>query len=151
VPNLKGVSGGLDGVKTLGDRTADIAHLGDGTAEAAEATAKATTNVRNWYAMGMDPGTAADLEGLTGKSLTDAFDPTSAEMPGSQLNSGVEHAEAQASHASAIAVKLGKPVAIGIDNLGYEPGKEALKGEPPEDASQHPIFSGRPWLSLPNP
>lgn len=119
-PNLGHMPANIDGVKTVGDRVADVAGVGDRGLETAKGTLENVKDYRLLRSMGINPVGARSLTFSDGipKSLQD-LDLTSTEAT-QAAQAGIKQAAGRAMH-------LGKPLAGVADKLITEPGADKIK------------------------
>jgi len=120
-PNLGHVPTGLGDVSSFGDQFSNILHVGEHQAEASATAASQLRDYQGWSGIGLNPAAARSLafdDGVVPKSLAG----TNLDAP-STLRSAV----AQANKAAGTAMHIGRPVAIGFDNVVGDPSQEAIK------------------------
>jgi hypothetical protein len=125
-PNIGHIPTSIDDVKTLGDQTANLFGIGE---RQAEATATAATGARDFQILnqiGINSEGARSLA-FEGADSTPAALRTGDPSP-EAIQTTVSATQAAAQRAAAISAKLGRPVAIALDNLLYDPTKTALAG-----------------------
>jgi hypothetical protein len=120
-PNLGHMPTGVGDVKSFGDQFADVLGIGDRTAEADAAAATGLRDYQGWTGIGLNPAAAKSLafdDGVVPKSLS-----------GTDLDarSTLSAAVSQANKSAATALHLGRPAAIGFDNVVGDPSQDAIK------------------------
>ncbi|MFZ1994713.1 MAG: hypothetical protein WAU75_11440, partial [Solirubrobacteraceae bacterium] len=124
-PNLGHVPTGLGDVKTFGDQFSNALGIGERQAEAAHADLEGLDDFNSWQNIGLNPVASRQL------SFPDGQFPSSAN--GLDLSSGaareaaIANAKSLASKAAGRAIHVGRPVAIGFDNVIGDPSSEAIK------------------------
>jgi len=120
-PNLGSVPGGIGDVKGVGDQFSNLLNVGDKTAAADADAANGLRDYQGWTSIGLNPAAAKSLafdDGVVPKSLSGANldDPRT-------LSSAI----AQANRSAGTALHIGRPLAIGFDNVVSDPSQDAIK------------------------
>lgn len=120
-PNLGHMPTGVGDVKSFGDQFANVLGVGDRTAEADADAATGLRDYQGWTGIGLNPAAAKSLafeDGVVPKALTGAD---------LDARSTLSAAISQANKSAATALHLGRPAAIGFDNLIGDPSQDAIK------------------------
>lgn len=123
-PNLGHMPTGLGDVTTFGDRGANLLGVGEKQAAAAESGYSGLKDFQGWTQEGLNPVAAKQLSFANGEFPASArsFDLTNI----AGQDAAIANARTLADKAAATALHVGRPVAIGIDNLITDPTKEHL-------------------------
>jgi X-X-X-Leu-X-X-Gly heptad repeat protein len=120
-PNLGHMPTGAGDVKSFGDQFANALGIGDRTAEADAAAATGVRDYQGWTGIGLNPAAAKSLafqDGVVPKALSGV----DLDAPGT-----LSAAISQANKSAATALRLGRPAAIGFDNVVGDPSQEAIQ------------------------
>jgi uncharacterized protein YukE len=124
-PNLGSLPRSVGQVNTLGDTVANVAGIGEKQAASAEAIASQMHDLQGWTSYGLNPVAAGQLafrDGVVPEALRGA-DLTSP----AGIQAAAQNATSVADRAANAALHVGRPVAIGFDNLVNDPTQEAIK------------------------
>jgi uncharacterized phage infection (PIP) family protein YhgE len=124
-PNLGHMPTGLDDVHTFGDQFSNALGAGERQADAAKEGLEGLKDFDSWQGAGLNPVAAKQISFPDGEFPTSAsgFDLTN--LAGRQA--AIADAKALAAKTAARAIHVGRPVAIGFDNVIGDPSSEAIK------------------------
>jgi len=124
-PNLGHVPTGIDDVHTFGDQFSNALGIGERQADAAKEGLEGLKDFDSWQGAGLNPVAAKQISFPDGEFPTSAngFDLTS--TAGRQA--AIADAKAAAAKTAVRAIHIGRPVAIGFDNVVGDPSSEAIK------------------------
>ena len=124
-PNLGHMPTGLDDVHTFGDQFSNALGVGEREADAAKEGLEGLKDFDSWQDVGLNPVAAKQISFPDGEFPTSAsgFDLTN--LAGRQA--AIADAKALAAKTAARAIHVGRPVAIGFDNVIGDPSSEAIK------------------------
>ena len=124
-PNLGHMPTSLGDVKTFGDRFSNTLGVGERQAEAAHEGLESLEDFHSWRDVGLNPVAAKQLSFPDGEfpPSADSFDLSSQ----AGREAAIADAKALATKAAGRAIHVGRPVAIGFDNVIGDPSSEAIK------------------------
>jgi len=124
-PNLGHVPTGLGDVKTFGDQFSNALGIGERQAEAAGEGLEGLKDFNAWQDIGLNPVASKQLSFPDGEFPASArsFDLTST----AGREEAIADAKALAAKTAGRAIHIGRPVAIGFDNVVGDPTSEAIK------------------------
>ena len=123
-PNLGHMPTGLGDVTTFGDRGANLLGVGEKQAAAADSNLTGLKDFQGWTQEGLNPVAAKQISFANGEFPTAARSFDLSNLAGQ--DAAIANAKTLADKAAATALHVGRPVAIGIDNLVTDPAKEHL-------------------------
>jgi uncharacterized protein YukE len=124
-PNLGHMPTGLSDVKTFGDQLSNTLGIGERQAEAAHEGLEGLEDFKSWQDIGLNPVAAKQISFPDGELPASAkgFDMSSP----SGREAAIANAKDLAATAAGRAIHIGRPVAIGFDNVIGDPSSEAIK------------------------
>jgi hypothetical protein len=124
-PNLGHMPTGLGDVHTFGDQFSNALGIGERQAEAAHEGLEGLEDFNSWQDAGLNPVAARQISFPDGElpPSADSFDLTSQ----AGREAAIADAKALAANTAARAIHVGRPVAIGFDNVIGDPSSEAIK------------------------